>query len=293
MNLFKLFRLIRVHQWVKNLFVFVPLLFSQHLFNLFYFLQTLSAFIVFCFASSAIYVINDIVDIEADRAHPIKKNRPLPAGDISVSLAIITASLLLVLVFWSMIYFNYKFILLVVTFVVLNVLYSFWLKNIVLLDVFSIAAGFSIRVLAGAFAIQVPISSWLILTTMFISLFLAVMKRRSELALVSENSGTQIRKVLGQYSLSFVDQMGTIAATGVIVCYALYTVAPRTISVFNTERLIYTTPFVVFGIFRFMYLEYISGKGENTTRTLATDIPMILNFLLYVIATVVIIYKLI
>jgi|WetSurMetagenome_2_1015567.scaffolds.fasta_scaffold10100_3 4-hydroxybenzoate polyprenyltransferase len=293
MNLFKLFRLIRVHQWVKNLFVFVPLLFSQHLFNLFYFLQTLSAFIVFCFASSAIYVINDIVDIEADRAHPIKKNRPLPAGDISVSLAVITASLLLVLVFWSMIYFNYKFILLVVTFVVLNVLYSFWLKNIVLLDVFSIAAGFSIRVLAGAFAIQVPISSWLILTTMFISLFLAVMKRRSELALVSENSGTQIRKVLGQYSLSFVDQMGTIAATGVIVCYALYTVAPRTISVFNTERLIYTTPFVVFGIFRFMYLEYISGKGENTTRTLATDIPMIINFLLYLLATVVIIYKLI
>jgi 4-hydroxybenzoate polyprenyltransferase len=293
MNLFKLFRLIRVHQWVKNLFVFVPLLFSQQLFNLFYFLQTLSAFIVFCFASSAIYVINDIVDIEADRAHPIKKNRPLPAGDITVSLAVITASLLLVLVFWSMIYFNYKFILLVVTFVVLNVLYSFWLKNIVLLDVFSIAAGFSIRVLAGAFAIQVPISSWLILTTMFISLFLAVMKRRSELALVSENSGTQIRKVLGQYSLSFVDQMGTIAATGVIVCYALYTVAPRTISVFNTERLIYTTPFVVFGIFRFMYLEYISGKGENTTQTLATDLPMIINFLLYVIATVVIIYKLI
>jgi len=293
MNLFKLFRLIRVHQWVKNLFVFVPLLFSQHLFNLFYFLQTLSAFIVFCFASSAIYVINDIVDIEVDRAHPIKKNRPLPAGDISIPIAVITASFLLVLVFWSMIYFNIEFILLVVTFVVLNVLYSFWLKNIVLLDVFSIAAGFSIRVLAGAFAIQVPISSWLILTTMFISLFLAVMKRRSELALVSENSGTQSRKVLGQYSLSFADQMGTIAATGVIVCYALYTVAPRTISIFNTERLIYTTPFVVFGIFRFMYLEYVSGRGENTTRTLATDIPMIINFLLYVLATVVIIYKII
>jgi 4-hydroxybenzoate polyprenyltransferase len=293
MNLFKLFRLIRVHQWVKNLFVFVPLLFSLHLFNLFYFLQTLSAFIVFCFASSAIYVINDIVDIEADRAHPTKKNRPLPAGDISIPIAVITASFLLVLVFWSMIYFNNKFILLVVSFVVLNVLYSFWLKNVVLLDVFSIAAGFTIRVLAGAFAIQVPISSWLILTTMFISLFLGVMKRRSELALVSENSGTQSRKVLGQYSLSFADQMGTIAATGVIVCYALYTVAPRTISIFNTERLIYTTPFVVFGIFRFMYLEYVSGKGENTTRTLATDIPMIINFLLYVLATVVIIYKII
>jgi 4-hydroxybenzoate polyprenyltransferase len=291
MKLFEFLHLIRLHQWIKNVFVFVPLLFSQNLFELNYFLEALSAFIIFCLASSAIYVINDIVDIEADRAHPVKKNRPLPSGQISTQTAIITASLLLVLVFWLMMYFNYKFILLVVGFVVLNVLYSFWLKNMVLLDVFSIAAGFSIRVLGGAFAILVPISSWLLLTTMFISLFLGVMKRRSELALVTENSGTQSRKVLAQYSLNFADQMATIAATGVIVCYALYTVAPRTISVFQTERLIYTTPFVVFGIFRFMYLEYMIGKGENTTRALATDLPMILNMLFYITATIVIIYK--
>ena len=289
----KFLQLIRVHQWVKNLFVFVPLLFSLHLFNLFYFLQTLSAFIVFCFASSVIYVINDIVDIESDRTHPVKKNRPLPAGDISKSTAVVLAIFLLILVSVALAYFNYKFILLAAVFIVLNILYSFWLKNVVILDIFSIAAGFSIRVLAGAFAIQVPVSSWLLLTTMFISLFLGVMKRRSELALVSENSGVQSRKVLGQYSLNFTDQMATIAATGVIVCYALYSVAPRTVSIFNTERLIYTTPFVVFGIFRFMYLEYISGKGENTTRTLATDIPMIINVLLYVAATVVIIYKMV
>lgn len=292
MKLFKFLRLIRVHQWVKNVFVFIPLLFSQHLFQMNYFLDALSAFLVFCLASSAIYVINDIVDIESDRAHPVKKNRPLPSGQISTQAAIITASLLLALVFWLMMYFNYDFILLVVGFVILNVLYSFWLKNMVLLDVFSIAAGFSIRVLAGAFAIMVPISSWLLLTTMFISLFLGVMKRRSELALVNENSGNQSRKVLAQYSLNFADQMATIAATGVIVCYALYTVAPRTISVFQTERLIYTTPFVVFGIFRFMYLEYMIGKGENTTRALATDLPMIINVLLYVFATIVIVYKL-
>jgi len=303
MNFFSILRLIRTHQWVKNLFVFVPLMFSMHLFEWNYLSNTILAFLIFCLASSAIYVINDIADIESDRAHPVKKNRPLPAGDISVPIAIIIASLLLVIVFLSMMYFNYKFILMVVGFVVLNVLYSFWMKNIVILDVFSIAAGFSIRVLAGAFAIQVPISSWLILTTMFISLFLGVMKRRSELAMVneylktnpegSEQNGAQSRKVLSQYSLNFADQMATIAATGVIVCYALYTVAPRTISVFGTERLIYTTPFVVFGIFRFMYLEYITGKGENTTRTLATDLPMILNVLFYGIITVVIIYNLI
>ena len=313
MKLVKYLRLIRVHQWIKNCFVFVPLLFSQHLFDLYYFLDALSAFIVFCFASSAIYVINDIVDVEADRAHPVKKDRPLPSGDISTRAAIVTASFMLVLVLWLMMYFNNEFIFLVVGFIVLNVMYSFWLKNVVLLDIFSIAAGFSIRVLAGAFAIQVPISSWLLLTTMFISLFLGVMKRRSELVLVSEYSkqnlktgdvtddkisknnqtGTQSRKVLRQYSLNFADQMATIAAAGVIICYALYSVAPRTVSIFQTERLIYTTPFVVFGIFRFMYLEYIGGKAENTTRLIATDLYMILDVIIYILATIVIIYKLI
>lgn len=299
MKLFKFLRLIRVHQWIKNVFVFVPLLFSQHLFDEDYFIKTLLAFFVFCLASSAIYVINDLVDIESDKAHPVKKERPLPSGAISKTTAIITASLLLVAVFWTMMYFNKEFIFLVVAFVILNVLYSFWFKNIVLFDIFSIAAGFSIRVLAGAFVILVPISSWLLLTTMFISLFLGVMKRRSELVLVSESSKQisetdekKSRKVLREYSLNFADQLSTIAATGVIVCYALYTVAPRTVSAFQTERLIYTTPFVVFGIFRFMYLEYISGKGENTTKTLATDLPMILNVLVYAFITVFIIYKL-
>jgi 4-hydroxybenzoate polyprenyltransferase len=301
MIVFKFLRLIRVHQWIKNVFVFVPLLFSLHLFDKDYFITTLLAFFVFCIASSAIYVINDLVDIESDRAHPVKKNRPLPSGAISKTAAIIIASLFLVLVFWLMMYFNTEFILLVVAFVVLNILYSFWLKNLVLLDIFSIAAGFSIRVLAGAFVIQVPISSWLLLTTMFISLFLGVMKRRSELVLVSDNhqqktdteqSGSKSRKVLAQYSLNFADQMATIAATGVIVSYALYTVASRTVSIFHTERLIYTTPFVVFGIFRFMYLEYISGKAENTTRAIATDLPMIINVLLYSVTTILIIYKL-
>lgn len=302
----KYLSLIRVHQWIKNVFVFVPLLFSLNLFEEKYFITTFFAFLVFCLASSSIYVINDLVDIESDRAHPTKRKRPLASGEISKQTAVIIASLLLVAVFWLMMYFNYQFIFLTVAFILLNILYSFWLKNIVLLDVFSIAAGFSLRVLAGAFVIQVPISSWLLLTTMFISLFLGVMKRRSELVLVSErlnnNSSaneqnekpeTQSRKVLAQYSLNFADQMATVAAAGVIICYALYSVSPRTISVFQTERLIYTTPFVVFGIFRYMYLEYMSRKGENTTRILATDIPMIADVVIYIVTTIMIIYKII
>lgn len=287
----KYLQLIRVHQWVKNIFVFVPILFSLHIFEEDYLLTTIFAFFVFCLASSAIYVINDLVDIDADRSHPLKKNRPLPSGAISKSAALITAIVLLIIVTWLIFYFNYEFILTVVLFIILNVLYSLLLKNIVILDIFSIAAGFALRVLAGAFVIQVPISSWLLLTTMFISLFLGVMKRHSELSILSAENNTSSRKVLAQYSLNFADQIATVAAAGVIICYALYSVAPRTISVFNTEGLIYTTPFVVFGIFRYMYLEYMSKKGENTTRIMATDIPMIVTVVLYIVTTILIVYK--
>jgi 4-hydroxybenzoate polyprenyltransferase len=287
----KFLQLIRIHQWIKNVFVFVPLLFSLHLFDNEYLLITLFAFFVFCLASSAIYVINDIVDIEADRAHPVKKNRPLPSGSISIKVAVVITVLLMVLLAVALLFFNLEFILITVVFVVLNVLYSFWFKNIVILDVFSIAAGFAMRVLAGAFVILVPISSWLLLTTMFISLFLGVMKRHSELTIVADNSSSSSRKVLSQYSLNFADQMATVAAAGVIICYALYTVAPRTVSVFNSESLIYTTPFVVFGIFRYMYLEYMSNKGENTTKIIATDLPMIITVILYIVTTVSIVYK--
>ncbi len=286
-------KLVRVPQWIKNLFVFVPLLFSQHLFDVDYFTTTLFAFVVFCLASSLIYLINDIIDIEADKAHPTKKNRPLPAGLISKQSALIVAVVLTAVIASLLPHFNKEFIYFVTVFVLLNLLYSFWFKHIVILDVFSIAAGFSIRVLAGAVVISVPISSWLILTTMFISLFLGVMKRHSELILVAENENAQSRKVLSQYSLNFADQMATVAAAGVIICYALYTVSERTVLAFGTENLIYTTPFVVYGIFRFMYLEYISNKGDNTTKIVFSDIQLILTVLIYAITTVLIIYKII
>lgn len=289
---FEFLKLIRVHQWVKNFFVFVPILFSMHLFDWAYLKISLMAFFIFSLASSAIYVINDLADVNADRAHPRKKNRPIASGKIKIPFAVTTSSLLMVGVFVLIPYSNINFLISVVSFIILNILYTFIFKNIVILDVFSIAAGFAIRVLGGAFAINVPISNWLLLTTMFISLFLGVMKRHSELVLVSEKeNNVESRKVLSDYSLNFADQMATVAAAGVIICYALYTVAPRTVTVFGSENLIYTTPFVVFGIFRFMYLEYQSKKGENTTRVVATDIPMILTVIFYILVTMFIIYK--
>jgi len=285
--------LVRVPQWIKNFFVFVPLLFSQHLFDKDYLFTSLAAFVVFCLASSLIYVINDIIDIEADKAHPTKKNRPLPAGVISKRSALIVAVVLTAVIVILLPQFNKEFFYFVTAFVLLNILYSFWFKHIVILDVFSIAAGFAIRVLAGAVVISVPISSWLILTTIFISLFLGVMKRHSELILVEESENAPSRKVLSQYSLNFADQMATVAAAGVIICYALYTVSERTVSAFGTESLIYTTPIVVYGIFRYMYLEYISNKGDNTTKIVFSDLQIILTVLIYTITTVLIIYKII
>ncbi len=286
-------KLLRLPQWIKNFFVFVPLVFSQHLFDKEYFVFSLSGFIIFCITSSLVYIINDVIDLEADKAHPIKKYRPLPSEKISKLNAIVFAAIIFIIVGISLIRFNVFFAVSVIAYFILNILYSFSLKHIVLLDIFSIAAGFTLRVIAGALIIEVPISSWLLLTTMFISLFLAIMKRQSELKLFQDDNNSKTRKVLASYSLDFTNQIATVAASGVIICYTLYTVSSRTVSVFGTENLIYTTPFVVFGIFRYMYLVYINKKGENTTEILLTDLPMIFNVLLYILTTILIVYKII
>ncbi len=230
------FSLLRVPQWIKNSFVFVPLLFSLNLFNRNLFLTTLAAFAIFCLTSSIIYIINDLSDIEADRLHPVKKFRPLAAGIISKKQAYVSLILLAVPILISLPFFRLKFSIIIISFFLLNVFYSLSFKHIVLLDIFSIAAGFMLRVIGGAFAIQVEISSWLILTTMFLSLFLAAMKRYSELRLTLDNAENNLttRKVLRDYSTRLARQISTVAASTVIICYALYTVSERTIKVFGS-----------------------------------------------------------
>jgi 4-hydroxybenzoate polyprenyltransferase len=284
-------QLLRITQWIKNLFVFVPLLFSLHLFDKNYFLSSFFAFLLFSLGSSFIYIINDIIDIESDAAHPKKKERPLPSGRIKKLSAVYTAGIIFIILVLLSFYVNLNFKLFLIGFLTLNIFYSLYFKHIVILDVFSIAAGFTIRVLGGAAIISVPVSSWLILTTMFISLFLGVMKRHSELEQITNLENVNTRKVLSEYSITFTNQMATVAAAGVIICYALYTVSERTVSIFNTENLIYTTPFVVFGIFRYMYLEYLNQKGENTTQIMLSDIPMIITVILYILTTIFIVYK--
>ena len=280
-------KLFRITHWIKNFFVFIPLVFSKHLLDQNYLLQVIVGFFAFSLVSSLVYIFNDIYDVEADRRHPKKKFRPIASGEISKRQAISSIVFLLILVTLISLKVNISFILILVSYIVINIFYTLYLKNIVIVDLACISLGFLLRVIGGALIIDIYISSWLILTTLFISIFLAVMKRRSEIILNPEN---ETRKVLGEYNLSFIDQISSISAACVIICYALYSVAERTVEYFNTENLVYSSIFVVFGIFRYMYLVFKKSKGGNPTEIMLTDIPMIANLFFYGVTVYFIIY---
>ena len=283
-------RLLRPEQWLKNFFIFAPLIFSKHLFNEAYVWTSLLSFVVFCLLSSTVYIFNDIADREADRLHPSKRNRPIAAGTISIRQAVGMAIGLLVVIGFLVMHLNARFLFIAGVYVVLNLGYSFFLKRVILVDVFIVAAGFMLRVLAGAFAINVEVSEWLVLCTLFVSLFLAISKRRGELLLVRNTENYQGRIALREYDIEFLDQIMTIAASGMAISYALYTVAERTIIVFGTSNLIFTTVFVLFGIFRYLYLVRARKTEDNPTHMLTTDPVTLLNAAAWFAACVIIIY---
>ena len=291
MKILKLIELIRPKQWIKNLFLFAPILFAGQLLNLELLSKNLIAFIAFCGVSSCVYIINDIVDIESDRVHRKKRYRPLASGDITIKTAVVFLVILLILTILLSLTLNLYFGITVFTYFMINILYSFKVKHIVILDVFFVSFGFMLRVAAGAAAISVPVSSWMILTTIFVSLFLAVSKRRAELSQIEQENIEKQRKVLDHYAIEFTEQMNTIAATGTIICYALYTVSSKAISTFQTDKLIYTTPFVIYGIFRYLYLIHKKNLGESPTQIVTKDIPIIINTIIWFIVSALIIYK--
>lgn len=291
MKILKFIELMRPKQWVKNLFVFAPILFAGQLMNLPLLFQSVFAFIAFCGVSSSIYVLNDIIDVESDRVHKKKRYRPIASGDISIKQARILFAVLLVLTSIISLKLNTYFIATIILYFVNNLLYTFKIKNVVLLDVFSISTGFILRVVGGAVAISVSISSWMIITTIFISLFLGISKRRAELSGPNQENLEKQRKVLSDYDVVFVDQLNTVAATGTILSYALYTVSEKAIASFHSDKLIYTTPFVIYGIFRYLYLLHQKNLGESPTQIVTKDIPIIINSLLWLIVCAFIIYK--
>lgn len=291
MKILKFFELIRPKQWIKNLFVFAPILFAGQLLNFPLLFQSIIAFFSFCAISSSVYILNDIIDVESDRAHKKKRYRPIAAGDVTVKQAKIIFVILLIITSLLCLKLNFLFILTIVFYFMNNLLYSFKIKNVVLLDVFSISAGFILRVIGGAVAIDVGVSSWMIITTIFISLFLGISKRRAELSGPNQENLEKQRKVLSDYDVVFVDQLNTVAATGTIISYALYTVSEKAISSFHSDKLIYTTPFVIYGIFRYLYLLHQKNLGESPTQIVTKDIPIIINSLLWLLVCAVIIYK--
>jgi 4-hydroxybenzoate polyprenyltransferase len=288
-NLFYLLESLRPKQWIKNLFIFAGILFSQNLLNLRLLTKTIEAFLIFCILSGAVYIVNDIVDREKDKLHPYKSKRPIASGKLKVSSALMAVSLFVPLALILAFFLNRNFFLVSIGYFLLQVGYSFVFKNIVILDVFAVALGFVLRVAAGTIVIEVSISSWLLVCTILLALFLGLSKRRHELVVLGDAEGH--RAVLREYSPYLLDQMISVVTASTVIAYTLYTMSGETIRKFGTKNLIFTVPFVLYGVFRYLYLIHQKGAGGSPEILIVTDKPLIIDILLWIITVFIIIYR--
>lgn len=274
----------RPKQWTKNLVLFAALFFVKAFTDLEKVLLATEAFVLFCLASSAVYLLNDIVDLPKDREHPLKKLRPLAAGKINALTAAGAALFSGAAAVAGGFYLNYWFGITVIGYILLNIAYSLLLKNLIILDVFTIAIGFVIRVVAGAVAISVPFSSWLILCTFFLTLFLAVNKRKSELAF---NAASGNRAVLGNYSPAFLDQMSIVALSATIISYTFYTFSSE-----HSKLLMLTVPIVLYGLFKYLFIVSESrGADDGPSDVFLREVSLQLTVLVWIIvAALILIY---
>jgi 4-hydroxybenzoate polyprenyltransferase len=282
-------QLLRPTQWSKNAVLFAALIFSKRLLVVDDALLVLAAFLVFCGIASGAYVMNDIRDCERDRQHPLKSLRPLPSGRVRRNTAVVLMLGLMLGGLTVAVALNPAFALLATFYLVLQVAYTFWLKEAVILDVMAIAAGFVIRAVAGGVIIDVPISPWLIICTFLLALFLGFSKRRHELTLL-EARAIHHRASLREYSPYFLDQMIAVVTASTVVAYAIYTVSPEVREKLGTERLYLTIPFVLFGIFRYLYLVHQKEEGGNPTQLLLTDRPLLIDVLLWIVTAALLLY---
>ncbi len=284
-----LFHLMRPHQWIKNGFVLAALIFSQHLLEPDYVLRSLLAFATFCLLSSSVYAFNDILDLKKDRLHPIKRTRPLAAGQVSVQMAVSLGAALLLAGLGLTAVLGQGFALWVLAYLVLQVAYNLILKRVVLLDIFTISVGFVLRAVAGAAVIEVDISPWLILCTLLVALFLGFAKRRHEIVLLEELAGSH-REILQEYSVPYLDQLISIVTASTIVAYSIYTMSPEVIDRLGNRYMVLTLPFVIYGIFRYLYLVHMRRGGGSAARALLADGPLLGSVFLWGLAVVTIVY---
>lgn len=284
-----LLKAMRPYQWVKNSLLFGGLIFSKSLFDSVALIRSVQAFILFCFASSAVYLLNDLKDVERDRLHPQKRLRPLASGELNT---IVAKGALLLLTATSIVggyQLGVSFGTWLLLYLLLNVAYTLVLKHQPILDVMCIASGFVIRAVAGVIVIEAVPSPWIVLCTMTLAFFVGFGKRRHELTSLSKDASKH-RDSLSGYSAQFLDLMMAVSAAAAMMSYALYTVAPETLERFGSHLLMATTPFVMYGIFRYFYLVQLQAGGGDPSKLLVTDRPTLINGCLWAVTIVVILH---
>jgi 4-hydroxybenzoate polyprenyltransferase len=281
---------LRPAQWTKNLLVFAGLLFGRRLFDWAACGRAAGAFAIFCALSSVVYLINDIVDRDSDRQHPLKARRPIASGVVSVAHALAAAVVLGVAALGAAARLGWPFFAVAASYVALLALYSGLLKHIVILDVLTIAAGFVLRAIAGAVAVDVEISHWLLVCTFLLALFIALSKRRHELVLLADGAMSH-RPILGEYSPYLLDQMIAVVTASTLIAYVFYTISPETQAKFGTPWLGLTIPFPLYGIFRYLYLVHRREGGGSPADLLLTDRPLLICVALWTVAVAAIIYQ--
>jgi len=283
-----LLKTMRPKQWVKNIFVFAALVFDEKLFQVPYLLKTSAAFILFCLISSAVYIINDLADIEKDRQHPAKRNRPLASGQLNPTVAVVAAGVLFVVSVGGAFWLSPWVGAIILGYFLMQVAYSFTLKNLVIVDVLVIAAGFLLRVQAGVVVAEAArFSPWLYLCVGLLALFLGIGKRRGEIVLLAGNAENH-RKVLDEYNLRFLDEMIAMVTSTTVMAYSLYTFSAPNLPANHSMML--TIPFVLYGLFRYLYLIHVRGAIEPPDQLVLKDKPLLLNFILWGLAAIAVLY---
>ena len=279
---------VRPHQWVKNLFVLAPVVFAKRIGDLHSDLQGAAAFGAFCLLTSAVYLVNDLVDLEKDREHPIKRHRPIASGKLKPELARTLAALFALTALGSGLALGWEFALTAAGYLALNVAYSFRLKRIAFVDVACISVGFLLRVLAGTFAIGVPASHWLLVCTLLLSALLGFGKRAHELRIGGE-TGHKHREVLGDYDARVLRILLWVLGVATTAAYLIYTRTQRTNELFGGGQLVFTVPFVAFGIYRFIRIVSRTDKADSPTDSMLHDPAFVVNLVLYAAAVVAIV----
>ncbi|UOF91472.1 decaprenyl-phosphate phosphoribosyltransferase [Fodinisporobacter ferrooxydans] len=281
---FCVLQIIRPKQWIKNFYVFAALIFSGNLLNIERALVVTYTFLIFCLISSSVYVLNDIIDVKKDKEHPVKKYRPLPSGKMSIPLAILWLIILIIFSVFTSIYLGKGLLLIILLYFAVNIAYSFYFKHIFLIEALIVGFGFVLRAFAGAVVLNVQISPWLFVCTILLSTFIILGKRRSELMRLSDNARHH-RRVLEFYSIQLLDQFITIIVATTIMAYSVYT-----FSAANRYAMMYTIPFVIYGLFRYLYILHIKESGDAPEEVLLGDVPTLINIGLWTITSFLVLY---